>query len=162
MRVFIDTEFTDFVQPRLISIGLVAEDGQECYVELTDGWTRRDCSTFTRKVVVPLLQLGIYGKSTIDAARYVHAWLIATGPNLEIVSDSNYDLRFLDEMLRLIPDPLGNVRVAHVVALTPAQQLRSEDAFAAGLRRHNALDDARALRIGVLATGNREPRTGLF
>ena len=36
MRIFIDTEFTGFEEPKLLSIGLVAEDGPECYVELVD------------------------------------------------------------------------------------------------------------------------------
>lgn len=33
-NVFIDTEFTDFLDPQLISIGLVAESGEEFYAEL--------------------------------------------------------------------------------------------------------------------------------
>lgn len=34
MFVFLDTEFTDLVRPELLSIGMVAEDLQEFYVEL--------------------------------------------------------------------------------------------------------------------------------
>jgi hypothetical protein len=33
-KVFIDTEFTDFNDPHLISIGLVAESGEEFYAEV--------------------------------------------------------------------------------------------------------------------------------
>jgi hypothetical protein len=33
-NVFIDTEFTDFLDPQLISIGLVAQSGEEFYAEL--------------------------------------------------------------------------------------------------------------------------------
>jgi len=40
MRIFLDTEFTDFQNAHLISIGLVAEDGREFYAELFDGWDR--------------------------------------------------------------------------------------------------------------------------
>ena len=36
MLVFLDTEFTDFTSPDLISIALVAEDGREFYAELDD------------------------------------------------------------------------------------------------------------------------------
>ena len=37
MNIFFDTEFTGLTSdPRLLSIGMVAEDGQELYLELTD------------------------------------------------------------------------------------------------------------------------------
>ena len=36
MLVFLDTEFTDFVRPDLISIALVSEDGREFYTERTN------------------------------------------------------------------------------------------------------------------------------
>jgi len=46
--VFFDTEFTKFRtvddEPKLISIGLVAEDGREFYAELLDTWDISDCS----------------------------------------------------------------------------------------------------------------------
>jgi hypothetical protein len=34
LKVFIDTEFTDFIDPYLISIGLVAATGDEFYAEV--------------------------------------------------------------------------------------------------------------------------------
>ncbi len=43
MLVFLDTEFTQFHRPDLISIGLVAEDGREFYAERTD-YNQDDCS----------------------------------------------------------------------------------------------------------------------
>jgi len=48
MLVFLDTEFTDFVRPDLISIALVAEDGREFYAERTD-YHRDACSDFVRE-----------------------------------------------------------------------------------------------------------------
>ena len=45
MLVFIDTEFTDFVQIDLISIALVSDDGREFYAERTD-YCRDDCNDF--------------------------------------------------------------------------------------------------------------------
>lgn len=47
MLVFLDTEFTAFVRPDLISIALVAEDGREFYAERTD-YYREDCSDFVK------------------------------------------------------------------------------------------------------------------
>ena len=54
MLVFLDTEFTSFVRPDLISIGLVAEEGREFYAERTD-YRKDDCSDFVRETVLPLL-----------------------------------------------------------------------------------------------------------
>lgn len=44
LNVFIDTEFTDLLDPQLISIGLVAESGEEFYAELP--YEVRACSVF--------------------------------------------------------------------------------------------------------------------
>lgn len=54
MLVFLDTEFTDFVRPDLISLALVSEDGREFYAERTDYYTTR-CNEFVRETVQPLL-----------------------------------------------------------------------------------------------------------
>ena len=54
MLVFLDTEFTNFVRPDLISIALVSEDGREFYAERTD-YRHADCSDFVRQTVQPLL-----------------------------------------------------------------------------------------------------------
>ena len=59
LSVFFDTEFTKFRsandEPKLISIGLVAEDGREFYAELLDTWGISDCSQFVISVVLELL-----------------------------------------------------------------------------------------------------------
>ena len=36
MLIFLDTEFTAFMRPSLISIALVSEDGREFHAEQTD------------------------------------------------------------------------------------------------------------------------------
>src|SRR5665647_1038684 len=54
MLVFLDTEFTDFVRPDLISLALVSEDGREFYAERTD-YHRDACSDFVRENVLPFL-----------------------------------------------------------------------------------------------------------
>lgn len=58
--VFFDTEFTDLsVDAQLISIGLVSEDGERMfYAELSDTYSPKDCSDFTREMVMPLLEGG--------------------------------------------------------------------------------------------------------
>nr|WP_181375057.1 hypothetical protein [Polaromonas sp. W10N] len=54
MLVFLNTEFTDFARPDLISIALVSEDGQEFYAE-RDDYCHADCSDFVRETVQSLL-----------------------------------------------------------------------------------------------------------
>ncbi|APW48615.1 hypothetical protein [Rhodoferax antarcticus] len=54
MLIFLDTEFTQFNSPDLISMALVAEDGREFYAE-RDDYHRDDCSDFVRETVLPLL-----------------------------------------------------------------------------------------------------------
>jgi hypothetical protein len=45
MIVFFDTEFTGLTSdPRLLSIAFVADNGQELYIEFTNGWGEADCS----------------------------------------------------------------------------------------------------------------------
>lgn len=58
MLIFIDTEFTDFVQIDLISIALVTEDGREFYAERND-YRREDCIDFVRAAVVPMLGVSL-------------------------------------------------------------------------------------------------------
>lgn len=55
LRIFIDTEFTDFLKAEIISIGLVAQDGRELYLERSD-YPDSQCSAFVREAV--LSQLG--------------------------------------------------------------------------------------------------------
>lgn len=54
LKVFIDTEFTDFANLKLISIGFAAESGDEFYAELS--FSVSDCSEFVREIVVPMLE----------------------------------------------------------------------------------------------------------
>lgn len=53
MNVFLDTEFTDFFNPHLISLGMASEYGEDFYGEVP--YPDHACSTFVREVVMPLL-----------------------------------------------------------------------------------------------------------
>ncbi|MDP1872049.1 MAG: hypothetical protein Q8K61_10550 [Gallionella sp.] len=60
MLIFFDTEFTELgIDPKLISIGLISEDGtREFYAELSDTYQPTDCSAFVHEAVLPHLQGG--------------------------------------------------------------------------------------------------------
>lgn len=53
MLIFIDTEFTDFIDCHLISLGMVTQCKDELYLEVP--YPDETCSPFVREVVIPLL-----------------------------------------------------------------------------------------------------------
>jgi len=89
MRLYLDTEFTQ-LNPftyRLISLALVASDGQDFYVELADNWTEEECSDFTRSIVLPQLDLPHHGRNTEQARFDLLSFLDLIG-SAEIISDA--------------------------------------------------------------------------
>jgi sugar/nucleoside kinase (ribokinase family) len=53
MNVFLDTEFTDFLDPRLISLGMASEYGEDFYAEVP--YPDHACSAFVKETIIPLL-----------------------------------------------------------------------------------------------------------
>lgn len=160
MRIFIDTEFTGFEEPRLISLGLVTDAGEAWYAELADGWSMHDCTDFVRESVLPLLSSETKVRLTRQAAAAALAdWLVRVSDNafLVIVFDAEVDWRLLVGLLAE-NDPGGGVRMAPAPLSWPgsAMAYRCSDLLDACLgshpQRHHALVDARALREAVLQT----------
>ena len=146
MNVFLDTEFTDLLEPQLISLGLVADSGLSCYVELL-GWQRGQCSDFVREVVIPLLdaprRVSVHGASA-EILRFFKD----LGP-FDLMCDSATDLQLLGELLYDGAHPTPpNLNGCFVVTLPVQAEMMRERAYEQGLRRHHALDDALALREG--------------
>lgn len=160
MRVFFDTEFSAFRDGRLLSVGLVAEDGRERYVELPGDGLNRDVSDFVRSHV--LRQFGAVADSEAGTlaglGERVARFLEELGQPVKMCFDYKLDRQFLEQALRLTAawstlqksstfvDVAGqaNSEVAKVAAL--ASYKASEP-----LREHHALADARALRAAWLA-----------
>ncbi len=160
MRVFIDTEFTNFDEPRLISLGLVTDMGETWYAELADGWALHDCTEFVLKSVLPLLSNEKRDRLTRKAAAVALAdWLVrvADGVFPVIVFDAQVDWRLLVGLLAE-NCPGGAVSMAPVPLSWPgsAMAYRCNDLVEACLgshpRRHHALVDVQALRQAVLQT----------
>lgn len=148
MHIFIDTEFTDLKEPYLVAAALVAEDGRELYFEL-DGITGAVCSSFVRETVLPLLGGPVV--QPIEAARQVAAFL----SNYELVTFFTDAPRYNIQLL----EPFLPQKLAWTVAVPSFETEEAEIAFQIlymqafvkeGLRRHHALDDARALRCAWL------------
>ncbi len=146
--VFLDSEFTNFTSPQLISVGAVATDSTAFYAEI-EGWDRKGASPFVVETVMPLLDGDAVPRSL--GAEALTDWLAERARRMPttIVSDSGFDRWALAELFGGESLPV-NVRwqrmpVPYEAMDEATQQLK--------LRRHHALDDARALRHLVLEAG---------
>lgn len=143
LKVFIDTEFTDFVDPQLISIGLVAETGEEFYAELP--YDIQACSAFVRETVLPLLGYAPDAEVSKDVLyAKITEWLRIVRSRSDVIEicydyQTDWDL-FYDVlggqvpawcMRRLVADRIGEL-------------LRYEFHQKNRLPEHHALNDARA------------------
>ena len=144
--VFIDSEFTRLHQPELISIGAVATDATAFYAELR-GWSPDRTSEFVREVVMPLLD-GDAVPMEMGAEAFA-AWLDerAGRAPTTIVSDSGFDRWAIAELLGNEDLPAG----VEWKRVTVAYEELDQATEALNLRRHHALDDARALRHLLLS-----------
>jgi len=74
LRIFIDTEFSDFINTDPISIGLVAANGAEFYAENLDADTSL-ASDFVRANIWPLLKPEVYGMKQSELSARLWCWL---------------------------------------------------------------------------------------
>lgn len=158
LSVFFDTEFTKLRtlmdEPKLISIGLVAEDGREFYAELTDTYQKSDCSDFVLEVVLPLLD----GKDRLMEAQLaakMKDWIEGLGADEVVLRCDSpaYDWPFVEELFKFYGWPMNLRRKCGTVYFDNDRQTHR---YQAGLamywrnnsgRRHHALVDSRSMRF---------------
>ena len=152
--MFLDCEFTDFIQIDLISIGLVSEDGREFYAVRSD-FARQDCSDFVRVAVLPLLESAPSMPMSREAlVLRLRDWLAAL-PAFVIAWDSNHDWDLFADALD--GQPVANLKGWINLNALPVQRgaaFQRETARYHDLPDHpwhHALHDARAHRAGWLA-----------
>lgn len=153
MFLFLDTEFTDFQQPDLISIGLVSEcDRYEFYAERNDFDIAR-CSDFVRSMILPKLGQGPSGVGRADLATALRAWLekvhaFESESEVLVLYDFDTDFElFRQALLGQMPIWIEGANVAEEInPFIWAREglMDSPDA-------HHALHDARELRADWLA-----------
>jgi hypothetical protein len=171
MYLFLDTEFTDFLNCDLISVGIVSEDGRhEFYVEITDYKTEWS-SDYVKQAIVPLLEHGKYGMTFEQAGAAFKQWFEALPDNhIEFIVDYAGDAMLMnglvhdhgptdkkvlvklynDEFRRCIHDR-GFHRLAQLEAGFRTLLHGMEDYYEqVDNRRHHALVDAKANRHGWL------------
>lgn len=96
IRLHLDTEFTNFVNPELISIGLAGPQGIEFYGENLD-FNRNSSSEYVKKVIYPLLEPDKFGKKEIELSARLWHWLDEVDADFLIVSadyQTDFDLFF--------------------------------------------------------------------
>lgn len=157
--VFFDTEFTTAglgEQPFLISIGCVAEDGQEFYAELTDTWHRGLCSQFVVSTVLPLLEGGSCRMSEKVLAIRLNEWIQGLGDGeVTMRSDApRWDWPWVADLFQFYGRWPTNLR--RKCGTIYFEEHGEQDRFNAGLelfwkgniaRQHHALVDARSLHF---------------
>jgi hypothetical protein len=166
IRVFFDTEFSGLiVDPKLISIGLVAEDGERLfYAELTDTWNAAECDHFVQDAVISQLEGGSHRMSFAELGQRLTAWLEEFDSPVQLATDSlAWDWPWIQEIFHELgawPENLdGQPLLLTVNYLNDYNAFMDavENAFTSGLRRHHALDDAKANRLGWIAAGGTIP-----
>ena len=155
--VFFDTEFTNFEDMDLISVGLSSPGREGLHIVLADGWKKRSCSSFVHTVVIPLLVHRNPEKLLrAEAAARIRDWLCCDLDEVTFVCDYDGDAFLL---ARLMKDGGKVASIAHAKALfsTPDKYSDFMDAMESELSllddRHNALADASCLQKVLLDMG---------
>ncbi len=158
LLIFLDTEFTDLNSlylPELISIGLVAEDGQTFYAELIEKTNTYECSDFTIAHVLPLLKGGKFLKPKQAVRKQIISWIDSFPRQIRIVAESeDYDWALLAELLS---NTRPNNLHESMLHFSPSyfsecdkelgiEILRAQEKSLGGLPCHHALRDALKLK----------------
>ncbi len=155
MRIFFDTEFTQFREGELLSIGLVSEDNRECVAEVHDPDRHARASAFCHSEVLP--QFGTVqahvAKDDAGVGEVIYNWLASFEEPLTLCYDYKLDWRFFEEALRSAG--AWNTIASNLTAFNVADVANSESCLQAQEQyflgrsspgRHHPLVDALALR----------------
>lgn len=145
MFLFVDTEFSSFDSPKLLSLGLVDELEQSFYFELNETTVSKiECSDFVKEQVLPLFdKRGIVGKE-LDLKHHLNHFLNQY-ETIELACD------YIQDYLLLVPflerQNIEKMTVINVAALSNcfnevSQNIQEQN----NLIPHHALDDALALK----------------
>lgn len=169
ITLFLDTEFTDFKGPMLLSIGMVTLEGQQHYLELdlatADGEARVGvASDFVRREVLPQWsRVADSACAASEIGRRTGEWLMALKPISAVISvafDYAVDWELMRdalasaglwEQLRDRLEPVDAIGILHspegeIAATHCFDEIRRRKLF-----RHHSLADAMALREAYVA-----------
>lgn len=146
LKVFIDTEFTDFLDTELISVGMAADSGQEFYGEVP--FDDSKCSQFVREGVLKLLGQVPHAHyaSLADLAGAIITWLeeIRQGEQVvEICVDAQIDWDLFSDVLDYhVPPWVTRLNVSRNINKLLSYEYHVKN----GVPHHHALHDAKANR----------------
>lgn len=157
MLVSLDTKFTNYVSPSLISIALVGDDGREFYAESSD-CLLEECSTFVRGAIVPLLghEDGALCNQ-IQLANGSHSWFDDLPEPATLIFNSSCSWKLLadallcDGLKGLPPLLEGQQFVSSVLEIDPVFYRAKMAMYTPSWPPFHALSDARALLAGYQA-----------
>lgn len=166
VQLFLDCEFTGFVEPQLLSMGIVLNDSCDFYGELNVSAFHREKNEFVDEHV-----LSQWGKvptaysSRKQMAQELSRWLFSLqAEHIEVHYDYHTDMDLLESLLKeadlwvswervLVPTHVGYLygddRVDPYMATCWANEEERT-----GLKAHHALVDARVLRQVFLMVHN--------
>ena len=118
IRAFIDSEFTDFRNRDLISLGLVAETGETFYGENLD-YFKLSCSDFVKQHVIPLCNFAKFGMRRAELSAKAWEWLNELNADkVDIIIDYTGDWELLMELFNHQKHPKLNKHPTNI--FTPA------------------------------------------
>lgn len=159
--IFFDTEFTKLHwSAKIISIGLVAEDGRDFYAELNDTYDHADCSDFVLASVLPLLDGPRSSMSSFELTHKLGAWFEDFERPLALFCDAPaWDWPFLRGIFQTPgtwPPNVSRKERGLTETQNPSRLIDSiKNHPPQGRRLHHALDDAKAIRAAWIQTGSR-------
>ena len=140
--LYLDTEFTDLhPEAKLISIALVADDGDFFYAELTDTFKIEDCSDFVKNYVLPFLKGDPYRMSQIECSLRLSNWIENKEDKCIIANDApSWDIPFLNKIIDVYPP--ANLERKQIQIINIPSHIAEDIVLENGYDIHNALDDA--------------------
>lgn len=106
--LFLDTEFTDFINTELISIGLVTDDGHHSFYAELDDYNPKLCSEFVRNVVLPELKPEVFRMKRAEASAHLYCWLEELGDDFVLCPDYMADWELFADLLETLPPNIHN------------------------------------------------------
>jgi hypothetical protein len=162
IKIFFDLEFSDLESAAmLISAGFVTETNEVLYVEVEEAFWLPKASQFVLDEVKP--QLSGQGLPAHEAAEKILGWLNARGPNVTLISDSDWDQKILRKHLHQTGYPWPDHWKWEKVPLNLPSRIHhaydcayQEWFLRSGRAQHHALNDAQAMRDAhvVAISGN--------
>jgi hypothetical protein len=153
--IFLDTEFTDFIDCDLISIGMVSEDGQHVFYAERNDFRHEWENDFVRVAVLPYL--GQFPEAVCtreELTQRLRAWFASLPRSVQIACDAQQDLDLLrdalDEELPANIKP-GRFNLASLIDTTVFHKAVCHYHEQPGQPWHHALYDAHAHRHGWMA-----------